>query len=85
MGGLDDIPENYNTVTYTLEEKDDQTEITVAQDNNPTKEGRDHAEKNWGMVLDFPKIAIRRGKGAFTLVSECPIFIMIVDRLGKVT
>ena len=51
MSGLEDKPENYNTVTYLLDEKDNQTILTVAQDNNPTEESAAHSENNWNMVL----------------------------------
>jgi uncharacterized protein YndB with AHSA1/START domain len=51
MSGLEDKPENYNTVTYSLSEEDRKTILTVTQDNNPTKESATHSESNWGIVL----------------------------------
>ena len=51
MSGLEDTPENYNTVTYAIAEKDGHTTLTVTQDNNGTKEGADHSAGNWGIVL----------------------------------
>ena len=51
MSGLEDKPENYNTVTYSLSEKDSRTILTVTQDYNPTKESAAHSESNWGIVL----------------------------------
>jgi uncharacterized protein YndB with AHSA1/START domain len=53
--GLPDIPENYNTVTYELSANGNQTTVSLTQDNNASAEARDHAEQNWGMVLDGMK------------------------------
>ena len=50
--GLEDIPENYHIVTIELAEKDDQTLVSLTQDNNANKQAKDHSEKNWAMMLD---------------------------------
>lgn len=55
FSGLEDKPENYNTVTYRLNPKGDSTELTISQDNIKTEESRDHSQKNWGMVLEGMK------------------------------
>ena len=55
MGGLEDRPENYATVTYELEAKDNNTQLTVSVDNIADEKERDHTEKNWGMVLETMK------------------------------
>jgi uncharacterized protein YndB with AHSA1/START domain len=53
MGGTEDRPENYHTVTYELAERDGTTILTVAQDNNASQEEADSmAENNWGPVLE---------------------------------
>jgi uncharacterized protein YndB with AHSA1/START domain len=53
MGGTEDKPENYHTVTYELAEQDGATVLTLEQDNNATQEAADSmAENNWGPVLD---------------------------------
>jgi uncharacterized protein YndB with AHSA1/START domain len=52
MGGLSDVPENYNTVTYILAPKGDATEITLTQDNIATEASREHSEQNWKSVLE---------------------------------
>ena len=49
--GLDDIPENYHIVTIDLAEKEDQTQITLTQDNNADEKTKDYSEKNWKMML----------------------------------
>jgi uncharacterized protein YndB with AHSA1/START domain len=53
MGGSEDKPENYHTVTYELAELGQETILTVEQDNNPSQEAANTmAEQNWGPVLD---------------------------------
>jgi len=52
MGGSEDKPENYHTVTYDLAGQDGETTLTLTQDNNPSQEEADQmAESNWGPVL----------------------------------
>jgi uncharacterized protein YndB with AHSA1/START domain len=51
MSGIEDLPENYNTVTYTLTPHSDTTTLEVMQDNIATEESQQHSEKNWSMVL----------------------------------
>ena len=55
LSGVPDIPENYHTVTYTLADKGDSTEVTITQDNNATEEEKAHSEKNWRTVLEGMK------------------------------
>lgn len=50
--GLPDVPENYQTVRYELSSRGDETELTIKQDNNATREDAEHSEQNWKMVLD---------------------------------
>jgi uncharacterized protein YndB with AHSA1/START domain len=53
MGGSEDKPENYHTVTYELAERGGGTILTLKQDNNASQEEADTmAEKNWGPVLE---------------------------------
>jgi uncharacterized protein YndB with AHSA1/START domain len=49
--GLPDRPENYHTVTIELRGEGSHTLVSLAQDNNPTREARAHSEENWGMML----------------------------------
>jgi uncharacterized protein YndB with AHSA1/START domain len=52
LGGTEDKPENYHTVTYELAGDGDMTTLTLTQDNNATQtEADDMAEHNWGPVL----------------------------------
>lgn len=55
FSGLPDSAENYNTVTYTLDERDGETTLTITQDNISSKESADHSEGNWKMVLESLK------------------------------
>jgi uncharacterized protein YndB with AHSA1/START domain len=53
MGGSEDKPENYHTLTYELAEGDGGTELKLQQDNNPSQGAADTmAEQNWGPVLE---------------------------------
>ncbi len=53
MGGSEDKPENYHTLTYVLEGSDGKTTLTLRQDNNPTQEDADKmAKENWAPVLE---------------------------------
>jgi len=52
MGGSEDRPENYHTLTYVLAGSDGRTILTLRQDNNPTQEDADKmARENWAPVL----------------------------------
>jgi uncharacterized protein YndB with AHSA1/START domain len=52
MGGSEDTPENYHTVTYELAEDGGKTTLTLTQDNNATQAEADTmAENNWAPVL----------------------------------
>ncbi len=55
MGGREDRPENYNTVSYILEQVNDGTKLTIKQDNNTTEKSRDHSQSNWDTVLQSLK------------------------------
>ncbi|WP_213814406.1 SRPBCC domain-containing protein [Glaciihabitans sp. dw_435] len=52
LTGAEDIPENYHTVTYRLEElAPGGTLVTLTQDNNDTPEAAEHSQANWEMAL----------------------------------
>ena len=55
LSGVPDVLENYHTVTYTLSDQGDDTEVTITQDNNASEEDKSHSEKNWETVLDGMK------------------------------
>jgi len=61
MGGSEDKPENYHTVTYELTGEDGKTTLTLRQDNNPTQEeANTMAENNWGPVLEGLKETVEK-------------------------
>jgi uncharacterized protein YndB with AHSA1/START domain len=52
LSGRPETPENYHTVTIELTDQRGQTDVSLAQDNNPTPEAREHSEGNWAAMLD---------------------------------
>ena len=53
MGGSEDRPENYHTVSYELAEADGQTILTLKQTNNASQQEADRmAADNWGPILE---------------------------------
>jgi hypothetical protein len=61
MGGSEDKPENYHTVTYELAGDDGKTTLTLTQDNNPSQEEADTmADNNWGPVLNGLKEMVEK-------------------------
>ena len=61
LSGQDDVPENYHTVTYEIEDRQDATRVRLSQDNNPTAEAAEHSRENWEMVLAGLKEVVERG------------------------
>jgi len=55
LSGTADSPENYHKVSYELAAENGSTQLTIAQDNNPTKEEQDQNAKFWKMILDSMK------------------------------
>jgi uncharacterized protein YndB with AHSA1/START domain len=51
LSGTADSPENYHTVSYTLEPGTSGTIVSISQDNNATAEEVSHSTQNWEMVL----------------------------------
>jgi uncharacterized protein YndB with AHSA1/START domain len=61
MGGSEDKPENYHTVTYELAGDDGKTTLTLSQDNNSSQEEADKmADNNWGPVLNGLKEMVEK-------------------------
>lgn len=59
VGGLPDSPENYQQVTYSLSEKDGETEVTIDEQNLPSEEAKQQSDKAWKMVLDNLKTLLQ--------------------------
>ena len=61
MGGSEDRPENYHTVSIDLTPEGLKTKLTLTQDNNPTQAEADAmAENNWGPMLEGLKATAER-------------------------
>lgn len=52
MSGLEDKPENYSTLTFSLESAGNKTALTLNQKGFANQKARDHAEQNWTMVFE---------------------------------
>jgi uncharacterized protein YndB with AHSA1/START domain len=64
LGGSEDKPENYHSVTYELTGQNGETTLTLIQDNNPTQEEADKmAQDNWGPVLMGLKKTVEKHAG----------------------
>ena len=60
LGGQEDNPENYHTLTWTLEDQGSATTLTLSQDNNANEDAAEHSKGMWDMlVADVKKIAER--------------------------
>jgi uncharacterized protein YndB with AHSA1/START domain len=55
LSGEEDIPSNYHTVTIMLSEEDGGVWVSLTQDKNDSPKTREHAEKNWRMMLESLK------------------------------
>lgn len=60
MSGLEDKPENYKKVSYTLSPAIGGTKLTITQDNNPSTEAVEESEQNWSAVLESLKNLLER-------------------------
>ncbi len=49
---LEDVPENYQQLTFELTVNGAKVLLTLTQDNIPNEPARDHSAENWKMVLD---------------------------------
>jgi len=51
MSGLEDIPENYFTVTYKISQRNGKTALTITQENIKKEKAIEGSKANWKMVL----------------------------------
>jgi uncharacterized protein YndB with AHSA1/START domain len=51
LGGQDDRPENYHTLTYELEPRGEVTRVCLSQDNNADADEAAHSKANWETML----------------------------------
>ncbi len=58
LGGQDDVPENYHTVRYELEESGSSTVVTLTQDGCGSADEAKAFSENWqGMLFGLKKVA----------------------------
>ncbi len=58
MSGKPDKPENYHTVSISLQGDGDTTEVSLTQDGNDSDKARQESEKNWkAMLAGLKKVA----------------------------
>jgi uncharacterized protein YndB with AHSA1/START domain len=61
LSGQEDLPENYHTLLYELEEHDGKTRVSLSQDNNPTEAAAEHSRANWERMLSGLKQVVEGG------------------------
>lgn len=66
MGGKEDKPENYNLVTYKLDEQNGKTTVTITQDNNSDEKAKQHSAENWKSVLQKLKEVVEEKETAMS-------------------
>ena len=52
LSGLDDVPENYHTLTFTLTQRGADTHVELHQDNNGSQDEADQSASNWRSMLE---------------------------------
>lgn len=60
LSGQDDAPENYHTLTWTLEGEAGTTELTLSQDNNASLEEAEHSKGMWDSLVKDVKVIAER-------------------------
>ena len=61
LSGQEDVPENYHTLVYELEEHDGKTRVSLSQDKNPSEEAAEHSRANWEQMLSGLKQVVESG------------------------
>jgi uncharacterized protein YndB with AHSA1/START domain len=61
LSGMEDTPENYHKLVYTLEPHGQKTHVSLSQDNNDSEEAAEHSRENWDKVLAGLKRVVERG------------------------
>jgi uncharacterized protein YndB with AHSA1/START domain len=60
LSGQEDTPENYHTLTWTLEDRRGATELALSQDNNASAEAAEHAKGMWDSLMQGVKAIAER-------------------------
>ncbi len=57
MSGAEDLPENYQNITYAVAALNGETLLTITQDGHESEEKREHSEQSWkGMMVEMEKL-----------------------------
>jgi uncharacterized protein YndB with AHSA1/START domain len=51
LSGQEDVPENYHTLVYELENRGGKTHVALSQDGNRTEDAAKHSQENWEKML----------------------------------
>ena len=60
LSGTEDIPENYFTITYELEERENDTVLCITQTGLMTSDTHEHSAQNWELVLQKLKELVEK-------------------------
>ena len=60
LRGKPDVPENYQNVTYRIDDDDDGVRVTVIQDGNADEAEAAHSTRNWTTVLEGLREVVER-------------------------
>ncbi|MFF2028665.1 SRPBCC domain-containing protein [Arthrobacter sp. NPDC058192] len=60
LSGQEDTPENYHTLTWTLQAQTGATELTLSQDNNASPEEAEHSQGMWDSLVQGVKAVAER-------------------------
>lgn len=60
MSGTEDLPENYQTVSYSLKEDGGKTMLTIIQKGSKDEAAKEHSEQNWQMIMTELKKIIEK-------------------------
>jgi uncharacterized protein YndB with AHSA1/START domain len=61
LGGQEDKPENYHTLTWTLQDQGGRTLLVLSQDNNASAEAAEHSKGMWDQLVADVKRLSERG------------------------
>ena len=60
LSGQEDVPANYHTLVYELEERGEKTRVALSQDGNDTEEAAEHSKANWEKMLSGLKEVVEQ-------------------------
>lgn len=60
MSGMENIPENYYTVTFELQHEENETVLVLSNSNIKTEKAKEHLTENWKMVLNSIKSLLEK-------------------------